>query len=393
MENEWTPPADAVLVSKKSWTPPTDAVLVKKKEKSVLVSNGVEPTTSSATKGKGTPQSSGSSAYKDEGFYSAPGNELSVYKKQGKDWYKDEKRTGKFELVQGDDVNKRVSNLEKYAKKLYDKDYEQKLTWQPEAVPEIQKSKKTATVDQKQSQDLFKESFRVMKDDDPIVVERNNIEKISDDVSNYVNKSEEQSVEDLAKKFGGTKYDVFNFEETGMGNMLKITNKKTLQDIVIDLDGSENEKEILKSFIRSNLEFREYNNLVENRRNLEEELQSPVSRPKYEIEKEISETDSKIKEQEFFRKGYALQDRHNAMAMYGKRTTQDVNEDLKNKTTRFISNSVVVKDELKKQKESEDKLKDDYAKGIITKDKYDEIVNDEAYKLQKQELKNRYEIK
>ena len=87
MENEWTPPADAVLVSKKSWTPPTDAVLVKKKEKSVLVSNGVEPTTSSATKGKGTQPSSGSSAYKEIKEYTGfPGREENKYRVVDNNW-------------------------------------------------------------------------------------------------------------------------------------------------------------------------------------------------------------------------------------------------------------------------------------------------------------------
>jgi len=87
MENEWTPPADAVLVSKKSWTPPADAVLVKKKEKSVLASNGVEPTTSSATKGKGTQPSSGSSAYKEIKEYTGfPGREENKYRVVDGNW-------------------------------------------------------------------------------------------------------------------------------------------------------------------------------------------------------------------------------------------------------------------------------------------------------------------
>ena len=134
---------------------------VKKKEKSVSASNGVGPTISSVIKGKGTPQSSGSSAYgKAEGFYSAPGNELSVYKKQGKDWYKDEKRTGKFELVQGDDVDKRVSNLEKYAKKLYDPTYEENTSWQPATSKEKEK-KIVPSLSKQLAQETFKEEFFV----------------------------------------------------------------------------------------------------------------------------------------------------------------------------------------------------------------------------------------
>lgn len=396
MPNNFIPPSDAVVLNDNaSFVPPSDAVQVKKKESTSrdtgLSSKPQGIGSSSVTRSKKEQKPSGSSVSgKPEGLYSFPGNELAVYKKQGKDWYVDPKRNGDFKLIQGTNVDKRVSNLEKSSKKLFDADYEKSLTWKPEVVPEIQKAKKAATVDQKQAQDLFKESFKVMKDDDPIVIEKNKIDKISDDVSKYVDKSEEQSVEELVNKFSGTKYDVFDFEETGLGNMLKITNKKTLQDIVIDLDGTENEKEILKSFIKSNLEFREYNDLVEKRRLLEDELKSPVGRLGYEIEKDISETDSKIKEQEFFRKGYALQSRYNSLAMYGKKNTQDINEDAQKNVTRFISNSVVLKEDLKKQKESENELKDLYSSGQITKEKYDEIINDDAYKLQKSEINNRY---
>ena len=60
---------------------------VKKKEKSVSASNGVEPTTSSATKGKGTPQSSGSSAYKEIKEYTGfPGREENKYRVVDNNW-------------------------------------------------------------------------------------------------------------------------------------------------------------------------------------------------------------------------------------------------------------------------------------------------------------------
>jgi len=376
---------------KKPWEKYSSEDAVKKKEPTASLSPSGQKPTSSVTPAKKEQKPSVSSGGKPEGLYSFPGNEFSVYKKKGNEWFVDTNRSGNFIKLYKGDVDKRISNLEKNSKKLFDSDYEKNLELKFTSTPDIQKEKKNATVDQKQAQDLFKKSFNVMENDDPIVVERKKIDKISEAASKYVNKSEEESVYELSRSFKDIGYDLFDFEEAGMGNMLKITNKKTLQDIVIDLDGTENEKEIFKSFIKSNLEFRDYNNLVEKRRYLVDELKNPAGRPSYEIEKEISDTDSKIKEQEFYRKGYALQNNYNAMAMYGKKNATDVREDTQQNITRFVSNSVVFKDDLKKQQETDEELKNLYVSGQITKEKYDEITNDESYKTNKLQLKERYD--
>lgn len=366
--------------------------IVKKKETTVLPSVQKPKPISSDTQPKATQKPLGISVSgKPEGLYTFPGNTLAVFKKTADGWYVDNRRSGDFIKLQKGDVAKRTAALEKQAETLYDKDYEKSLSWKWEGQPEIVKPKKQQTNEQKQQQELFKDTFKVLKEDDPIVIEKENVSKLSKDVSSYVNKSEGQTVEDLTNKFKNTKYDIFNFEETGVGDMLKVTNKKTGQNITIDLDGSENEKKMLESFIESNLSFREYNNLIEKRLQLESEMQDAVSRPKYEIEKELSDVDEKIKEQEFYRKGYALsKGTFAAAAMYGDKTIKDVNQKFNDNVSRIIGNSVILKEEVKKNKEYDDKLKSDYSKGLISKDQYDNIVNSDLYKFTKDDLSKRY---
>lgn len=365
---------------------------IKKKETTVSPSVQKPKPISSGTQSKANQKPLATSVSgKPEGLYTFPGNTLAVFKKTADGWYVDNRKSGDFIKLQKGDVAKRTAALEKQAETLYDKDYEKSLSWKWEEKPKVAEPKKQQTNEQKQQEELFKDTFKVLKEDDPIVIEKENVSKLSKDVSSYVNKSEGQTVEDLTDKFKNTKYDIFNFEETGVGDMLKVTNKKTGQNITIDLDGSENEKKMLESFIESNLSFREYNNLIEKRSQLESEMQAAVSRPKYEIEKELSNIDEKIKEQEFYRKGYALsKGTFAAAAMYGDKTIRDVNEKFNDNVSRIIGNSVILKEEIKKNKEYDDKLKSDYSKGLISKDQYDNIVNSDLYKFTKDDLSKRY---
>ncbi len=432
MPNNFIPPSDAVVLNDNaSFVPPSDAVQVKKKESTSKDTGSLlkpaDLLSSLVTKSKKEQKPSGSSVSgkpKEEIFTGYPGKEDKKYKLDTSDgvpvWkeysetvFKNNKQVEKYDKPITDPA--RVNALNKQFNKnastsvtenvftgypgkenneyrIQNNIWERKQKGEKEFKQIYNKDSINALnnyFNKKVKIDAARSKYAGVTEDLD-VVERKEIDKLADDVSKYIDKSEEQSVEELVNKFNGTNYDVFDFEETGLGNMLKITNKKTLQDIVIDLDGTENEKQILKSFIKSNLKFREYNDLVEKKRLLEDELRSPVGRLTYEIEKDISETDSKIKEQEFLRKGYALQNKYDALAMYGKKNTQDINEDAQRNVTRFIANSVVLKDELKKQKESENELKDLYSSGQITKEKYDEIINDDAYKFQKSEINNRY---
>ena len=391
-ENNFIPPSDAVEVkTSKAFVPPSDALETKKKNSTGSYSQLLEKSTTSATVKTTTQKPSVSSGGKSEGLYTAPGNELAVFKKEADGWYVDNNRSGNFIKLQKGDVDKRVQALEKDAKKLYDADYEKGLTWKPEAKPEVNIQRKTQTNEQKQQQELFKETFKALEKDDPIVVEKNNISNLSKEVSSYVNKSEGQAVTDLVDKFKGTKYDIFDFEETGMGDMLKVTNKKTGQNIVIDLDGSETEKNMLEAFVEGNLEFREYNNLVQKREQLLLERQSGVERPVYQVDKELEQINEKIKEQEFYRKGYALsKGKYASAAMFGDKTIKDIDKDFKDKTSRLIGNSVILKEESRKVKEYEDNLKKDYSDGLITKEQYEEALNSEQHTFIKNDVVQKY---
>jgi hypothetical protein len=385
------PSPDQILKGGSSLPSPNDVLGVKKKRSTELSSPPQGKGITSATVKTTTQKPSVSSGGKSEGLYTAPGNELAVFKKAADGWYVDNNRSGNFIKLQKGDVDKRVQALEKDAKKLYDADYEKGLTWKPEAKPEVNIQRKTQTNEQKQQQELFKETFKALEKDDPIVVEKNNISNLSKEVSSYVNKSEGQAVTDLVDKFKGTKYDIFDFEETGMGDMLKVTNKKTGQNIVIDLDGSETEKNMLEAFVEGNLEFREYNNLVQKREQLLLERQSGIERPVYQVDKELEQINEKIKEQEFYRKGYALsKGKYASAAMFGDKTIKDIDKDFKDKTSRLIGNSVILKEESRKVKEYEDNLKKDYSDGLITKEQYEEALNSEQHTFIKNDVVQKY---
>jgi len=247
---DWVGQNDKTFHSDVSFDAFREKLGYKKKGPTVLPSVQKPAPISSGTQPKVTQKPSGTSVSgKPEGLYSFPGNTLAVFKKTADGWYVDNTRSGNFIKLQKGDVEKRTAALEKQAQTLYDKDYEKSLSWKWERQPEVAEPKKQQTNEQKQQQELFKNTFKALKEDDPIVIEKENVSKLSKDVSSYVDKSEGETVEDLTNKFKNTKYDIFNFEETGVGDMLKVTNKKTGQNITIDLDGSENEKKILESFM------------------------------------------------------------------------------------------------------------------------------------------------
>lgn len=385
------PSPDQILNEGNKLPSPNDILGVKKKDSTGSYSQLLKKSTTSATVKTTTQKPSVSFGEKPEGLYTSPGNQLAVFKKSEDGWYVDNNRSGNFIKLQKGDVEQRVQALEKDAKTLYDADYENSLTWKPEAKPKVQEQRKTQTNDQKQQQELFKETFKALKEDDPIVVEKDNISKLSKEVAGYVDKSEEKTVEDLTAKFKNTKYDIFDFEETGIGDMLKVTNTKTGQNIVIDLDGSETEKNMLEAFVEGNLEFREYNDLVQRREQLLLERQSGVERAPYQVDKELEQINEKIKEQEFYRKGYALsKGKYASAALFGDKTVKDIDKDFKDKTSRLIGNSVILKEESRKVKEYEDNLKKDYSDGLITKEQYEEALNSEQHTFIKNDVAQKY---
>jgi len=370
----------------------------KKKEPTVSPSKQDQKLTSSATQPKTNLKPSVSSSStspktdgKPDGLYQFPGNNKAVYKKQGGEWYVDPTGGRKFTKLYKGDVKARVNLLENKATKVYEESFDFKFEEKPKQAPIVDKKETpTQKKEKAEQQKLFTESFQALDKNDPIVLERKRVENLALNASKYVYKTEEEAVEDLKKKFSGDD-DIFDFEETGVGDMLKVTNKKTGKSITVDLDGSENEQEILKSFIQSNLEFKEYNNLIEQRDVLISNLKNTVGTEEIETRKLISELDSKIKEQEFYRKGYALSN-GSAMstAMFGDIKQKDVSKNFENNVSRAIANNVVIKEEANQIKEYEDKLKNDYASGKITKEQYDTSINNEAFVLRKEELNKRY---
>jgi hypothetical protein len=200
------PSPDQILKGGSSLPSPNDVLGVKKKRSTEL---------SSPPKGKGitsdivkttTQKPSVSSGGKPEGLYTAPGNQLAVFKKAADGWYVDNNRSGNFIKLQKGDVDKRVQALEKDAKKFYDPSYENNISWQ-KAEPQ-QKKKEEPTLEKKMAQEAFKEDFFVTPKENMPSLEQVEFvakEKTKRDLGENASKEDILAAEDKYRKEGTLK--------------------------------------------------------------------------------------------------------------------------------------------------------------------------------------------
>lgn len=405
MGKQWTPPSDAVVENKgtqtQGWTPPSDAVPVKKKSSGILglAEKATDmsldlPQTSKETKPS---ESSGS---KKNGIYETPDNPNALYKKENGQWFIDVNKTGKFQPLSKGDVAQREKALEKNAKRYFDADYEQNASLQFQEAPKQNVKRAEATPQQQSAQQSFEKDFGILDENDPIVKERNKIDRISKAASKAVFMSEESAVDALRKSFSGSDYDIFDFQEYGAGDKMRIENKMTGQHIIIDLDNStgrdaENERKLLEAFIDVNLEFPEHNKLVKRQSELVQELQSPVGRQRWEVEKELDEVRGKIAVEESKRRGYALGEGDHAAAVVYQKYDRAAHR----------SNQTVIKDDissvsvdamrLKQRHEENQKYKAqiaaDLKSGALTPEQYAEKLQDPLFTFEDEQIKKEYQ--
>jgi hypothetical protein len=187
MENEWTPPSDAVEVKgSSSFVPPSDAVEVVKK-KDLTVSGSAEPSSARLT----TTTTKATASSSSRRFAGATVEPISQ-KKVRTDDYIDQVQNAKTQPKQTKTV---VAN-----------------TFVPKAKEETIDVITTDEANKMMAEDFGKKEFDLYS-------------KISEIDSNVLQQGEEASVQYLNNKFKGSG---FIFEETGLGNSVRI--KSTLND-------------------------------------------------------------------------------------------------------------------------------------------------------------------
>jgi hypothetical protein len=279
---------------------------------------------SETNKLKGTTATVSNQTSKEDGIYRMDGNETALYQVKNGQWTISRDGSGNFQpLTQN--ISERVGVLNKQAKRDYNVRFDEDVNWQAQPANERPTPKNEKQWDK--AQELFDNTFKAYDKSDPIVKERESLDKISDKLAKNINLPEEIAVPNLNKAFSNSPYPYIKFEEYGAGNQIKAINTKTGQEIVLNgpsfgfTEGygvSNSEEKLLSAFIRSNIEFDEYNNLVEKRNKLNDEL-SVGSRPEYQVREELTALNKEISVQEGLRRGYAKSNGPEfSYTMYGK---------------------------------------------------------------------------
>jgi len=145
-----------------------------------------------------------SSGSKKNGIYETPDNPNALYKKENGQWFIDVDKTGKFQPLSKGDVAQREKALEKNAKRYFDADYEQNASLQFQEAPKQNVKRAESTPQEQSAQKSFEKDFAILDENDPIVKERNKIDRISKTASAAVFLSEEPAVDVLRKSFSGS---------------------------------------------------------------------------------------------------------------------------------------------------------------------------------------------
>ncbi len=279
---------------------------------------------SETNKVKGTKSTVSNQTAKEDGIYRMDGNETALYQVKNGQWTISRDGSGNFQpLTQN--ISERVDVLNKQAKRDYNVRFDEDVNWQAQPANERPTVKNEKQWDK--AQELFDNTFKAYDKSDPIVKERESLDKISETLAKNINLPEEMAVPNLNKAFESSPYPYMKFEEYGAGNQIKAINTKTGQELVLNgpsfgfTEGygvSNSEEKLLGAFIRSNIEFDEYNNLVEKRNKLNDEL-SVGSRPEYQVREELTALNKEISVQEGMRRGYAKSNGPEfSYTMYGK---------------------------------------------------------------------------
>jgi hypothetical protein len=379
MENEWTPPSDAVEVKgSSSFVPPSDAVeVVKKKD---LTGSGLEEPSSerlTTTTTKATVSSS--SKGKRDGVYSFPGQDNAVYKKEGGQWFKASKSDYKYFPISKGDVQGRIDSLEKNAVSLEQYGFETeprkekplKYTAAPAPTP-IAKPKTEA---QKREQELFETSFKALEKTDPEYLRRKAQSdaidaKVNQINADFINDNEEDVVPKVQQLIKD--YPYLQVNQSGAGyDELEIVNTVTNERKKINLenwtsDRDKEEAKILSGFLDVQMTSKDYVNQYQKVNKIKEQMQSATPTQRIELSQQLLDEQAKLQDLSNGRYNYAKNDKYKSSAIYDKNAKENVKTDF----ARLQLQSIDYAEKAKSYAEWNQTVTEARQKGLITEEQY-----------------------
>jgi hypothetical protein len=271
-----------------------------------------------------TPQKQSSDSSKPDGIYKFPTNLKANYKKENGQWYVDPSGGTKFQPLTKGDVAKRVKVLESQAKREFNPylEPEEKIEFKPET-KQAKSTEKVVGVEKK-AQDIFKKEFQALDENDPIVIKKNTQDKKTNELisraTNVMKFEEEEAIPALKKIFNEPGYDLFDFEETGAGDAVRVINKKTGENKVFTFDTDDKtEMDKLTAFVNMNVKYKAIGDLTEESKKLQEQIDATYDpNKKLELSKKLKEVNNKLKIEESVRLSDATTDKNKAWSIYNK---------------------------------------------------------------------------
>ena len=310
-----------------------------------------------------TPQKQSSDSSKQDGIYKYQGNLKANYKKENGQWYIDPTGGTKFQPLTQGDVAKRVKILESQAKREFNPylETEEKFEFKAET-KQAKPTEKVVGVDKK-AQDVFKKEFQALDENDPIVIQRNTQDKKTNELisraTNVMKFEEEEAIPALKKIFNEPGYNLFDFEETGAGDAVKVINKKTGESKVFAFDTDDKtEMDKLTAFINMNVKYRAIGDLTEESKKLQEQIDATYDpNKKLELSRKLKEVNNKLKIEESVRLSDATTDKNKAWSIYDKDAQQNAKAKIDSQLIRAIDYREKKKDLDKRQADLDAALK------------------------------------
>ena len=310
-----------------------------------------------------TPQKQSSDSSKPDGIYKFPTNLKANYKKENGQWYVDPSGGTKFQPLTKGDVAKRVKVLESQAKREFNPylETEEKIEFKPET-KQTKPTEKIVGVEKK-AQDVFKKEFQALEENDPIVIQRNTQDKKTNELiakaTNAMNLGETEGIVELKKIFNQPGYNLFDFEETGAGDAVRVINKKTGENKVFTFDTDDKtEMDKLTAFVNMNVKYKAIGDLTEESKKLQEEIDATYDpNKKLELSRKLKEVNNKLKIEESVRLSDATTDKNKAWSVYDKDAQQNAKAKIDSQLIRSIDYREKKKDLDKRQADLDAALK------------------------------------
>lgn len=310
-----------------------------------------------------TPQKQSSDSSRPDGIYKYQGNLKANYKKENGQWYIDPTGGTKFQPLKQGDVAKRVKVLESQAKREFNPylETEEKFEFKAET-KQAKPTEKVVGVDKK-AQDVFKKEFQALDENDPIVIQKNTQDKKTNELiakaTTAMNLGETEGIVELKKIFNQPGYNLFDFEETGAGDAVKVINKKTGESKVFAFDTDDKtEMDKLTAFINMNVKYKAIGDLTEESKKLQEQIDATYDpNKKLELSRKLKEVNNKLKIEESVRLSDATTDKNKAWSIYDKDAQQNAKAKIDSQLIRSIDYREKKKDLDKRQADLDIALK------------------------------------